>query len=174
VTENDYAQFYDYIYEQAVEQYPDIEISCGLSGYILDPKKLEGDQHWCPIGKNVVIDTRGDCYPCVLLMDSEYKLGNIREDTIDKIKENNIMHKLLHAKIKRKIKISKCASCMWKNFCQSGCMGLAYVQHGTIWDTDEYCEFRIKLYENNVIKLATAKSNNAHKKTNSNNNVECF
>ena len=30
-------------------KYPEIDIRCGLSGYILDPKKLMGDGHWCPM-----------------------------------------------------------------------------------------------------------------------------
>ena len=36
-------------------------------------------------------------------------------------------------------------------------MGVVFEQHGTIWETDEFCDFRIKLYEQSVINLAGEK-----------------
>jgi sulfatase maturation enzyme AslB (radical SAM superfamily) len=47
----------------------------------------------------------------------------------------------------RKTKIEKCSSCLWRNFCQAGCMGQVLDEKETIWDTDRFCEYRQKLYE---------------------------
>jgi radical SAM protein with 4Fe4S-binding SPASM domain len=170
----DYIQFYKFIYEKAIEQYPGIEISCGLSGYILDPKQLVGDKHWCPIGKNLIINTNGDVYPCVLFIDKQYKIGNIKENTIDKLRESPVLKALINARIERKEKIPKCSQCMWKHFCQGGCMGLSLECHGTIWDTDTFCEFRKNLYEKSVIKIAQAKGHHRHQDKKPDFNTECF
>jgi radical SAM protein with 4Fe4S-binding SPASM domain len=160
VTVKDYDNFYTYIYEKAPIEYPGIDISSGISGYVLDPAKFDPakDNHWCPVGKNLIVDTKGNVFPCVLLMQDKFKLGNIRENRIEDLKDSPILASLSSALSRRKNKISKCAKCMWNNFCQGGCMALALERHGTLWETDDFCDYRKRLYEKAVLKLSETKS----------------
>jgi len=91
-------------------------------------------------------------------MDEQFKLGNIRDNSINDIQSNPVLNELVLARAKRKTKNERCCRCMWRNFCQGSCMGVVLEQHGTIWETDEFCDFRIALFEQSVIKLAEEKN----------------
>ena len=51
------------------------------------------------------------------------------------------------ALVERRQKIEKCAACTWRNLCQAGCMGQALDNKGTIWDTDDFCDYRKRAYK---------------------------
>ena len=174
VTQKDYENFYRNVFEYAMLKYPELNISCGLSGYTLDSKKISVDGSGCTIGKKIVIDTKGDVFPCALLMDEKFKIGNIKVNSIEDLKSNLILNNLICARVERKNKIIKCSTCMWKNFCQGSCMGEAYEKNKTIWDTDEFCEFRINLYEQSVIKLSKEITFKKHRELGEDINTECF
>ena len=174
VTRKDYENFYRYVFESAMLKYPELDISCGLSGYVLDSKKNYADGSWCPVGKKIIIDTKGDVFPCTLLMDEKFKIGNIKINSIEDLKSNLILKNLICARVERKNKIKKCSTCMWNNFCQGSCMGEAYEKNKTIWDTDEFCEFRINLYEQSVIKLSKEITFKKHRELGEDINIECF
>jgi radical SAM protein with 4Fe4S-binding SPASM domain len=157
LTQKDYEDFYYYIFEEAQNRYPDIVISSGLSGFILNSVNLKKNNNWCPVGSRIVIDTTGNVYPCDFLMTEFYKMGNIRTSNLDEIIKSPVLASLIKAKHERKNKISTCRNCMWKNFCLSGCMGKALHHAGTIWGTDQFCEFRKTLYEKAVLKMANKK-----------------
>ena len=50
--------------------------------------------------------------------------------------------------------IEACRSCDWKSFCQAGCPGAIWQEHGTFHATDDLCELRRELYELSVRKRA--------------------
>jgi len=139
--------FYEYVFQHAREDFPDMKISTAVCGFLLDKKAFNDNGHWCPIGSQLVIDTLGDVYPCVLCMNSNFKLGNIKVDPIDVLKRSAILVKLVKSIDDRKDTIEKCRICMWKNFCQSGCAGLALDSLRTIWKTDQLCSYRKKAYK---------------------------
>jgi len=174
VTAMDYEYFYAYVFDTVMPQYPDIDIRCGLSGYILDPKKMLDDGHWCPIGRNIVVDTRGNVYPCSLLIEDKFKMGNIKEHCMDEIQSHPVLQDLLEARSTRKNSIDRCRNCMWKNFCQASCMGSIYEQQNTILNTDDFCDFRIKLFEQSVIKLARNKTSATPQMPFGDTSAECF
>jgi uncharacterized protein len=154
----DYESLYEYIFYQAMKEHPSLEISSGLSGFVLSAPRGEPSGIWCPLGKNVVITAQGDCYPCVLFMTEEYHLGNVKEKTLTQIWESQIMKEFILSLGERRFKIEKCMECSWRSFCQGGCMGMANEWKGTIWDTDEFCSFRKKLYRKTIFELASRKS----------------
>jgi len=53
----------------------------------------------------------------------------------------------------RRSKIQECAACTWRNLCQAGCMGLALDNKGTIWDTDDFCDYRKRAYKEAFDKI---------------------
>jgi radical SAM protein with 4Fe4S-binding SPASM domain len=174
LTAGDYERFFRDVFDTAMKKYPELEIRCGLSGYILDPKKLTGDGHWCPIGRNIVVDTSGNVYPCSLLMEDNFNIGNVRQNSMEDIQSHPVLLELLKARIARKNRIERCKLCMWKNFCQASCMGSVYEQQNSFMSTDEFCNFRIQLYEQSVIKLALSKSAAISQTPLGDTSTECF
>jgi radical SAM protein with 4Fe4S-binding SPASM domain len=158
VGREDYETLYEYIFYQAMREHPSVEISSGLSGFILSAPKDEPSGIWCPIGRNLVITAEGDCYPCVLLMTEEYLLGNVKEKALGQIWESTVLKELTVALEERRSQIMKCKGCAWKNFCQGGCVGLSKEHTGTIWDSDDFCSFRKKLYRKTIFELVSKKS----------------
>ncbi|MBN2372307.1 PqqD family peptide modification chaperone [bacterium] len=125
-----------------------IEISCGLSGFLLKlPEDAPPDGLWCPVGRRVVVDSNGDAYPCVLMMRDGFRIGNIYKQRLSGIVESEEMKRICQALSDRRDKIEKCSRCEWRNLCQAGCMGQALDHKGTIWDTDDFCGYRKRAYK---------------------------
>lgn len=81
--------------------------------------------HCCGIdNRTVYIDSDGSVYPCNLLLDKKYLLGNIRERKFSAI--------WLHAQIKEELcelsvdQFSKCKECEIRYLCGGGCRGTAF------------------------------------------------
>ncbi|MEW6220201.1 MAG: PqqD family peptide modification chaperone [Thermodesulfobacteriota bacterium] len=131
-----------------------VELSYGLSGFLLDPAGIpDPDGLWCPVGRKVVVDTDGDAYPCVLLMQPRFRLGNIFQQTLAEMMASETMAGLCHALGQRQRTIARCQDCRWQNLCQAGCMGQAFEQTGTLWDTDRHCGFRQRAFEEAFSRL---------------------
>lgn len=150
----DYTRFYDDTHRLHATIGTEIEISCGLSAFLLNmPEEFEEDDIWCPVGRRLVIDVNGDAYPCVLLMEDEFRLGNAFDDSLSKIIQSDAMISVCQALAERRHKIKKCSVCNWRNLCQAGCMGQALDNKGTIWDTDDFCDYRKKAYKEAFDKI---------------------
>lgn len=140
-------RFYDDVAKLENEKASCVKISCGLSGFMLYiPEEFKNDEIWCPVGYMLVIDTDGDVYPCVLLRDEKYRLGNIFTNSLDDLENSEQMSEICENLSYRREKIGHCNRCHFKNLCQGGCMGLAMDQKGTILDTDNFCEYRKRIY----------------------------
>jgi radical SAM protein with 4Fe4S-binding SPASM domain len=150
----EYEKFYQYIFDLQVNHKCPLEISCGLSGFLLKmPEDFSGDSLWCQIGRQLVIDFNGDTYPCALLMTNEFLLGNAYIDSLSKMVQSDKMKRLCRSVSGRRVKIKKCAICDWRNFCQAGCMGEALEHQGTIWDSDNFCDYRKTAYKETFDKI---------------------
>ncbi|MBN1637156.1 MAG: PqqD family peptide modification chaperone [Deltaproteobacteria bacterium] len=149
--------FYDYVFHDAQSEFPDMEISSGLCGYVLNPEQFDEQGNWCPIGNNLVVDSRGNAYACVLLMDQKYRLGSIIKNRLEELWQSPVLAELSSALDERRNKIAECRSCLWKNMCQSGCMGLAYDRFDSIWAKDELCEYRKKIYNRTMTRISEGK-----------------
>lgn len=148
VAVGDHEEFYRYAWDLLTKQRRTTEISCGLSGFLLKmPDSCSADNIWCSVGRMLVVGTGGDVYPCVLLMDDEFHLGNaFREDLMSMVLSEK-MADICRILSERRLRIEKCAACFWRNFCQAGCMGQALEHTGTVWDTDDFCAYRDRAYE---------------------------
>jgi AdoMet-dependent heme synthase len=141
-------QFYDYTRGLHTDNEGNFKINCGLSGLLLSmPEGFRKNDIWCSVGKQVVIYANGDAYPCPLLMDSQFCMGNVFHDSLEKIVQSDGMAAVCRALVERREKIEKCAACTWRNLCQAGCMGQALDNKGTIWDTDDFCDYRKRAYK---------------------------
>jgi len=140
--------FYDFALNAHREQTHWIVLSCGLAGFMLrvpDDAPAE-DDWWCPLGQKVVVAANGDIYPCVLMMDSPFLLGNINRHTLNDVMRSAGMDEVCRNLMARPEKIDSCRHCAWRTLCQSGCTGLALETRDTLWDTDAFCAYRTEAY----------------------------
>ncbi len=123
-----------------------VRLSCGVGGLLLKLPADCADGFWCPVGQKIVVDTNGDAYPCALLMAPALRLGNVTRTPLTELMQAPAMQECCKALAHRRLKIPGCSTCLWRNLCQSGCMGQALDQNGTIWSQDEFCEYRMNFY----------------------------
>ena len=141
-----YAAIYDR-YLLNPQDTPAVEVKCGLSGFSLDPAHAqEEDGHWCPIGRQLVIDPAGETYPCVLLMSAADRLGNALEASLQALTDGEAMARLHTLKLSREESLPGCSVCNWKNLCQAGCMATALADKGNLMAEDDFCAYRDMAY----------------------------
>ena len=121
-----------------------VDLSCGLNGFSLLSSTSE---HWCSVGRQMVVAASGDAFPCAVLMREDCRLGNIHGASLLDLVQGEAMARLHATKLRRKEEIGRCRPCLWRNFCQSGCMALALEETGSLWDVDGLCAYRCTAYE---------------------------
>ena len=129
-----------------------VAVAKGLQGLELEPP-----EHglWCRLGKLLVVEANGDIFPCSLLTDTQFRLGNIREMTLAEALDSSSLQQLIGQCDRRRDEIDECRACTWKSFCQAGCPGAIWHEHGTFHATDDLCDLRRDLYEQTVRGRAT-------------------
>jgi radical SAM protein with 4Fe4S-binding SPASM domain len=154
VSADDYAGFFDYVLRRQPSEGKTMEVICGLSGFLIPPSPdTPADDIWCPLGHGIVVNPRGDAYPCTLLQTEEFFLGNVFRDGLASSIASDRLSRACALMVERKNKIDDCAQCTWRNFCQAGCMGEAFEEHGTIWEKGKFCSYRKALYAKAFNKL---------------------
>ena len=143
----DYEGFFEAIHELRKNKSVQIELSCGLSGFLLALPDEREDDIWCPVGRMLVVDATGGVYPCVLMMEEAFRLGSIHESSLRELIGSERMADLCRTLSRRKTEIDDCAPCTWRGLCQGGCMGQALDHKSTIWAVDDFCGYRKKSYE---------------------------
>lgn len=151
-----YEKFLINLYEIFFHQGFTIKVNSPLSGF--HPAVRPGEQvSTCPFGTQLIVNGDGDIYPCPALFRPEFYLGNVFETRIEEA-ANSSKFKTLKNKYKARIeRITKCKSCIWRSFCQGGCTSTVYLEKGTIWETDDFCKLRDKLYRKAIIRAARKK-----------------
>lgn len=86
----------------------------------------------------------GDVFPCPNLIDREWKMGNLRKNTLEKIIINNkIVNKVEGRDVRN---VTSCKDCSIRFICGGGCMANAYVNANDIYSKDPMCDFYKILY----------------------------
>ncbi|MBP7763696.1 MAG: PqqD family peptide modification chaperone [Syntrophaceae bacterium] len=155
VTTKQYERFFDFAGDGRRSRDPAVEVSCGLSGFLLEVSpSVSPDGIWCPVGFKLVVTPAGRAFPCALMQAEEFFLGNVFEEGLAAVMRSAAMQKTCGLLTERIRKIADCAACSWRNFCQAGCMGDAFEDAGTVWDKGRFCVYRKKLYEKAFCTLA--------------------
>lgn len=95
-------------------------------------------QFGCQAAKGFIgINAEGDVAPCVQLLDSEVKCGNVRETPLlDILSKNEVLEGLRQ---RHSLK-GKCGKCRYKHTC-GGCRAIAYYKTGDYLEADPNCFF---------------------------------
>ncbi len=150
-TPDEYAAAYRFLYSYRSRD--GLTIGPGLLGLELDPPE---DGAWCGLGHVLLVDARGDIYPCALLTAPEFRLGNVAETRLADALGSAKLRELAELYERRREEIEACRACAWKHFCQGGCPGGVWLAAGT-WDaTDGLCEVRRELFRRLVFDHASS------------------
>lgn len=101
---------------------------------------------WCPVGAGLFIEADGSAYPCARLGRKEFLLGNGLRQSLADILETPAWNGIVRTLYARRNGLETCAACLWNNFCQAGCMGLACDRYGSVWEKDDLCPLRRRAY----------------------------
>jgi len=148
-TPREYSHLYTYLYQKFPST--SIKIERGFQGFLLD---IPGGQRWCHLGETLFIDSKGDIYPCSLMVHSDFHIGNIYEMSLKEAIESERLMDIVRICSIRESTILRCKECSWKNFCQASCPGSVFSQKGSLWDTDDLCDLRQKLYPEVIFDMA--------------------
>ncbi|MFC1572219.1 PqqD family peptide modification chaperone [Candidatus Eisenbacteria bacterium] len=154
---DEYVEWFRYVYYDNEAQTCPVEISGGLTGMAMYPSS-NSETPWCSIGKTLVVDAHGNVYPCALMVDQRFLLGNVTQVGLEEITASEQLRELTQTCRARKEKIETCRDCDWRNLCQGSCAALVFLEKGTLWAADSYCEFRRQLYEDLVFKMGKARA----------------
>lgn len=111
-------------------------------------------KYLCEAGLSVyAVSTKGDIYPCFMLIDQEqFKMGNIHDKNPF---ENEVFKNIRNEFFKfSKFNYEQCKDCFNNTLCH-GCLGLNYFDTGDIYKTSKIeCEMHKKMTETVIIELA--------------------
>ncbi len=130
-----------------------VTVSPGLLGLELEPPE-EG--MWCGLGHMLLVDARGDIYPCALFTAPQFRLGNVAETSLAEALASEKLAQLVALCARRRDEIEACRMCAWKHFCQAGCPGNVWLATGTWYATDGLCEVRRELFRRMMLAQAEA------------------
>lgn len=111
---------------------------------------------WCGLGRTLLVDARGDIYPCGLFVGPAFCLGNVRATRLADALASEKLARLIARCAARQEIIAECQACAWRHFCQAGCAGSVWQLHGTLDATDGLCEVRRELFAELLLARATA------------------
>jgi len=144
----EYAEAYRFLY---LSQPPDgVAVSNGLAGLEVEPPDKG---MWCQLGHILIVDSGGDIYPCSLLTDPRFCLGNVADTPLAKALESPRLQQLVARCEQRKDEIEECRKCAWRQLCQASCPGEVWLRHGTFWSPGEMCDLRRELFRRVIHNL---------------------
>lgn len=156
LSEDEKSSFWEYISKRSEELRGEMDLLADCFSMNIDNF---GVPYRCSIGTQLRVDPDGYVYPCQCFhFGSEYRLGNIREKSLENIVDGPRLKEIIINCFQRPSNIQECSECKWRNFCGSGCMGIAYERNGTILHPDS-CEARKrwieKLFEAKLHEIST-------------------
>jgi len=105
---------------------------------------LEGKCN-CKTGEELIsVGTDGSLYPCHMLMEDEFKMGNLLEgDALDLLIRNTKNSYRITVD-----EINDCKNCEYKYLCGGGCRARAYLNTDSIEEKDPFCPMYYGFFEN--------------------------
>lgn len=108
----------------------------------------------CPVGRNLMIESNGALYPCILLTAPEYRLGRLGETDPGALWSSPVLQAAARGCHERHATVAECADCDWRALCRGACPGAVLWQRGHLAATDGLCDLRRELYPDTIFALA--------------------
>jgi radical SAM protein with 4Fe4S-binding SPASM domain len=152
-TPDEYAKLFDELYPLILRHRDELVIRGCLIDFVFDTLSSPQDRG-CPVGEKLMVDSNGDVYPCPVVSHPDYRLGNIRNESLSEIRSSHKMKQIYQQFASRAEHIAKCQTCQWRGFCRAACPAAVLWQKGTIWDVDALCDVRAALYSKLIFEYA--------------------
>lgn len=110
-----------------------------LAVYLHQTPELCQHREYCPT--TLVLEQNGDAYPCDFYIHEDYKIGNVGEDSLEKILQHPTMQKFLTQKPSMP---DKCQQCSFLELCNGGCPRNRDRQN--FQETEYFCEAYKMIY----------------------------
>ena len=138
------------MYEEYTLSIKDLKyISDHFSNYNIDDipinNTLEGKRH-CGTGCTMLsVGADGSVYPCHMLMEEQFKMGNLTEKgLVEILEESKCQKRCWESDVKD---IEGCKECDFKYLCGGGCRARAYLVTGCIQSPDPFCSMYKEFYK---------------------------
>ncbi|MFH1612329.1 MAG: anaerobic sulfatase maturase [bacterium] len=118
-----------------------LEVLAGLNPGYCEFKDTCGDY--------LVIEYNGDIYPCDFFVKSEWKLGNILENSFEELFSKN---KITFGSLKSKVN-ETCKKCKWFFICKGGCLKYRMINDNKYYELDYFCDSYKEFFEYSHHKL---------------------
>lgn len=89
------------------------------------------------------VDAYGNVYPCHMLMNKKFLLGNILKQSVDECLKNNMLPR----------EIAECEKCDYKYICHQGCYARKYFFGLKMENKDPFCSTYTNLYKGTIDKV---------------------
>ncbi|MGF1572262.1 MAG: PqqD family peptide modification chaperone [Sumerlaeia bacterium] len=120
-------------------------IFAGIPGFV--PNRNETQDHWCPLGKMMLVTAQGEAYNCPIMEtpDTEVTASFLGPSTpaFTGIEKNQRSRNWMKS---RQHEVSECQACAWRSYCGGGCTAFMALRSGDVRQNDEFCTFRRNLY----------------------------
>ncbi|UCE61586.1 MAG: radical SAM protein [Phycisphaerales bacterium] len=93
------------------------------------------------------VTSSGDIFADQLFVDGNWKLGNVRNHTLDEVFRLPKFYGQLEAMRSRLNHVRECQTCPWQDLCECGSPGHTYSEYGDINRKDVFCESRAYWFE---------------------------
>ena len=107
----------------------------------------------CAMGDGEIsISSSGDMYPCQLLHDDLFKIGNLKISSFDDLYNSPKMEEFKFHTVDR---IKKCNVCDFRLLCGGSCQARHFSEMGTINEAGNFCEYEKNGIIDGIIKSST-------------------
>lgn len=100
-----------------------------------------------------VVEYNGDVYPCDFFVEPAWKLGNVHEDSFDRIARSPVRAAFA---AKKSLPHPACLECEWEHLCLRGCPYTRQAPRGRFEDLDPFCAAYKRVFAKAVTPLRAA------------------
>lgn len=123
----------------------------GRIGELLNRLRNRGTTKCAMADGEIYIAENGDVYPCQMLMEEEFKGGNIYTHSINEILNSATFQKLSTFS---SLKNSECKECPIRLLCGGTCRARSYLDTGSVFKNSAFCEYEQLAYINGIFEAS--------------------
>lgn len=123
----------------------------GRIGELLNRLRNHGTTKCAMADGEIYISENGDVYPCQMLMEDEFKGGNIYTHSINEILNSKTFQKLATFS---SLKNSECKECPIRLLCGGTCRARSYLDTGSVFKNSAFCEYEQLAYINGIFEAS--------------------
>jgi radical SAM protein with 4Fe4S-binding SPASM domain len=120
----------------------------GMIGRVLESIRGSGVRRCALAEREISISETGDVYPCQLLHATEFRAGNIRQESLNEIYYHSPVLKRLREKTVETL--GKCSTCQLRYICGGACRARDFYEVGSIEEVGDFCEYEKEAFINGI------------------------